>query len=101
MDQLQPRHAGPRGVRRGDLGTRDLGETTATAATGTRGVPPSSGGGPMQEGHVPVLAEEVVAMLAAAPGSLQIDATVGGGGHAERILAATDPDGRLLGLDAD
>ena len=40
-------------------------------------------------------------MLAAAPGSLQIDATVGGGGHAERILAATDPDGRLLGLDAD
>jgi 16S rRNA (cytosine1402-N4)-methyltransferase len=40
-------------------------------------------------------------MLAAAPGSLQIDATVGGGGHTERILAATDPDGRLLGLDAD
>ena len=40
-------------------------------------------------------------MLAPAPGSLQIDATVGGGGHTERILAATDPDGRLLGLDAD
>ena len=48
-----------------------------------------------------VLAEEVVTMLAPAPGSLQIDATVGGGGHAERILEATDPDGRLLGLDAD
>ncbi len=55
----------------------------------------------MKEGHQPVLVEEVVTMLAAAPGSLQIDATVGGGGHAERILAATDPDGRLLGLDAD
>jgi 16S rRNA (cytosine1402-N4)-methyltransferase len=55
----------------------------------------------MKEGHLPVLAEEVVTMLAAAPGSLQIDATVGGGGHAERILAATDPGGRLLGLDAD
>ena len=40
-------------------------------------------------------------MLAPAPGSLQIDATVGGGGHTERILEATDPDGRLLGLDAD
>ena len=50
---------------------------------------------------MPVLVDEVVSMLAAAPGSLQIDATVGGGGHAERILAATDPDGRLLGLDAD
>jgi 16S rRNA (cytosine1402-N4)-methyltransferase len=44
---------------------------------------------------------EVVAMLAARPGTLHIDATVGGGGHAERILAASDPDGRLLGLDAD
>jgi 16S rRNA (cytosine1402-N4)-methyltransferase len=55
----------------------------------------------MKDGHQPVLAEEVVTMLAAAPGSLQIDATLGGGGHAERILAATDPDGRLLGLDAD
>ena len=40
-------------------------------------------------------------MLAPAPGSLQIDATLGGGGHTERILEATNPDGRLLGLDAD
>jgi 16S rRNA (cytosine1402-N4)-methyltransferase len=55
----------------------------------------------MELGHLPVLAEEVVEMLAPAPGSLQIDATVGGGGHTERILEATDPDGRLLGLDAD
>jgi 16S rRNA (cytosine1402-N4)-methyltransferase len=45
--------------------------------------------------------DEVVTMLAPAPGSLQVDATLGGGGHAERILAATSPDGRLLGLDAD
>jgi 16S rRNA (cytosine1402-N4)-methyltransferase len=55
----------------------------------------------MTDGHVPVLADEVVTMLAPAPGSLQIDATVGGGGHTERILGASDPDGRLLGLDAD
>src|SRR5437773_12413977 len=55
----------------------------------------------MEEGHLPVLAEEVVEMLAPAPGSLQIDAPVGGGGHTVRILEATDPDGRLLGLDAD
>jgi len=40
-------------------------------------------------------------MLAPAPGSLQIDATLGGGGHTERILEASSPDGRLLGLDAD
>ena len=55
----------------------------------------------MKEGHLPVLAEEVLEMLQPRPGSLQIDATVGGGGHTERILEATNPDGRLLGLDAD
>src|SRR6476660_8367013 len=54
-----------------------------------------------EAGHLPVLVDEVIEMLAPAPGSLQIDATVGGGGHTERILEATDPDGRLLGLDAD
>ena len=51
--------------------------------------------------HVPVLLDEVVAMLAPAAGSQHVDATLGGGGHAERILQASDPDGRLLGLDAD
>jgi 16S rRNA (cytosine1402-N4)-methyltransferase len=55
----------------------------------------------MEVGHIPVLADEVLSMLAPAPGSLHIDATLGGGGHTERILEATDPDGRLLGLDAD
>jgi 16S rRNA (cytosine1402-N4)-methyltransferase len=51
--------------------------------------------------HVPVLADEVLAMLAPAAGGRHVDATVGGGGHAERILDASEPDGRLLGLDAD
>src|SRR6476620_4138397 len=55
----------------------------------------------MEEGHLPVLADEVIEMLAPAPGSLHIDATLGGGGHTERILEAARPDGRLLGLDAD
>ena len=55
----------------------------------------------MHEGHLPVLANEVIEMLAPAPGSLQIDTTLGGGGHTERILEAANPDGRLLGLDAD
>jgi 16S rRNA (cytosine1402-N4)-methyltransferase len=55
----------------------------------------------MEEGHLPVMVEEVLDSLAPAPGSFQIDATVGGGGHALRILEASKPDGRLLGLDAD
>ena len=55
----------------------------------------------MQEGHLPVMPTEVLEALAPAAGSLQIDATVGGGGHTERILEAANPDGRVLGLDAD
>jgi 16S rRNA (cytosine1402-N4)-methyltransferase len=55
----------------------------------------------MQEGHLPVMPAEVLETLAPAAGSLQIDATVGGGGHTERILEAASPDGRVLGLDAD
>ncbi len=55
----------------------------------------------MQEGHLPVMPVEVLETLAPSAGSLQIDATVGGGGHTERILEAATPDGRVLGLDAD
>ncbi|MEP7157989.1 MAG: 16S rRNA (cytosine(1402)-N(4))-methyltransferase RsmH [Chloroflexota bacterium] len=55
----------------------------------------------MEEGHLPVMVEEVLESLSPAPGSFQVDATVGGGGHSRRILEATSPDGRLLGLDAD
>src|SRR5882672_9406313 len=68
---------------------------------GPRGIRSTAMATETEEGHLPVLVEEVLAMLAPAPGSLQIDATVGGGGHTERILEASDPDGRLLGLDAD
>ena len=55
----------------------------------------------MEDGHLPVLVQEVMTMLAPASGSLQVDATLGGGGHAQRILEASSPNGRLLGLDAD
>ena len=55
----------------------------------------------MGEGHLPVLVDEVLASLEPATGSSIADCTVGGGGHAERLLEASSPDGRLLGLDAD
>jgi 16S rRNA (cytosine1402-N4)-methyltransferase len=51
--------------------------------------------------HVPILVEEVLAILAPRPGERGVDATLGWGGHAERLLAALAPGGRLLGLDAD
>ncbi len=55
----------------------------------------------MGEGHQPVLVDEVLASLALRAGGSIVDCTVGGGGHAERLLEAVSPDGRLLGLDAD
>jgi 16S rRNA (cytosine1402-N4)-methyltransferase len=62
---------------------------------------PLEGGAEQEVRHLPVMAGEVVEILAPRSGSLQIDATLGGAGHAERILDASSPEGRLFGLDAD
>ena len=51
--------------------------------------------------HVPVLADEVVDGLMAAPGKRFVDCTVGLGGHAAAILEKTSSSGSLLGIDAD
>src|SRR5215218_4605090 len=51
--------------------------------------------------HATVLAEEAVAFLAPRAGGVYCDATLGGGGHAERILEASAPDGKLIGIDRD
>ena len=51
--------------------------------------------------HLPVLLDEVIHALALKPGGKYIDGTLGAGGHAEALLNATAPNGKLLGLDGD
>lgn len=51
--------------------------------------------------HQPVLYQEVLDALAPQTGKSYLDGTVGAGGHAEGILLASAPQGKLLGLDLD
>jgi len=51
--------------------------------------------------HVPIMVEEILEVLAPAPGERAVDATLGWGGHAERLLQRLTPGGQLLGLDTD
>src|SRR6478752_5338895 len=50
--------------------------------------------------HLPVMAAEVTDLLTPVPTGLVVDATVGGGGHAQLLLTAR-PDLHLLGIDRD
>ena len=51
--------------------------------------------------HLPVMIEECLAALVLAPGRIGVDATLGYGGHALRILEQISPKGKLIGLDVD
>jgi len=50
-------------------------------------------------GHLPVLLNEVVTLLAPKDGEHYVDGTFGGGGYARAILEAADC--RVLGIDRD
>ncbi len=51
-------------------------------------------------GHEPVLIEEVVSLLAPAPGETLLDCTLGRGGHAAAIGTSTNGV-TVVGLDLD
>ena len=50
--------------------------------------------------HEPVLASEIVELFASLPAGVVVDATLGGGGHADALLNAA-PQLRVLGVDRD
>ena len=53
-----------------------------------------------QFSHQPVMLSEVVDVLSDVPDGVVVDATVGGGGHSEALLAS-NPNLQVVGLDCD
>jgi 16S rRNA (cytosine1402-N4)-methyltransferase len=51
--------------------------------------------------HIPVMKEEVVALLRPQVGVRFLDGTLGGGGHALALLESSAPESMLLGMDRD
>jgi 16S rRNA (cytosine1402-N4)-methyltransferase len=51
--------------------------------------------------HLPVLAPELVSLLAPEPGQTAVDCTFGAGGHARRVAELLGPEGTLIGIDRD
>ena len=51
--------------------------------------------------HIPVLVGEVVLALRPQANGVYVDATLGEGGHAEALLRASVPSGRVIGIDRD
>ncbi len=93
--------------------------TALAAAIGTRpifgrasGLPPGAAIDPPAESwradtasapahHTPVMAAETVALLAARPGGVYLDGTLGEGGHTLALLERARPDGVVIGIDRD
>lgn len=55
----------------------------------------------MEYRHTPVLLAEVTQQLSPHPGSIIVDCTLGGAGHAKRLLDLVVPGGILVGIDQD
>jgi 16S rRNA (cytosine1402-N4)-methyltransferase len=55
----------------------------------------------MEYRHSPVLLAEVLQQLRLQPGSIAVDCTLGGAGHARRIADSIAPTGTLVGIDQD
>ena len=51
--------------------------------------------------HLPIMVDEVLRCLQPEPGDIAVDCTLGGGGHAQAMLARIQPGGRLIGIDVD
>src|SRR5579864_4713887 len=56
---------------------------------------------PEARGHRPVLLHQLIESLQPHPGQTAVDATLGGGGVTEALLASVEPGGRVIAVDRD
>jgi 16S rRNA (cytosine1402-N4)-methyltransferase len=118
LPRLTPLQSGQAAVARHDVhiervwpmrspSTGELGESSSAFSRSDRGGTPPARHVPV-EGlrmnqafpHEPVMATEVTDLLGQVPSGLVLDATLGGAGHARRLLEA-HPGITLLGIDRD
>ena len=62
---------------------------------------PRPGGAIEPMSHDPVLAPELVSLLAPEPGQTAVDCTFGGGGHARQVAEHLGAEGTLIAIDRD
>lgn len=92
-------HTRLREARSPELARRRRGGRPSSRA----GAPPA-GAGPSAAGagsHTPVLASELLELLAPLPGQTAIDCTFGDGGHARLVAERLGPGGTLVAIDRD
>jgi 16S rRNA (cytosine1402-N4)-methyltransferase len=51
--------------------------------------------------HRPIMVAEILEALRPGPGEIAVDCTLGYGGHSRELLTRIQPEGRLIGIDAD
>src|SRR5205823_11055060 len=72
---------------------------TVAGMTAARDATP--GGAPDEPAHRPVLLHPLIESLQARPGSVAVDATLGGGGVTSALLDHVQPGGLVLAVDRD
>jgi 16S rRNA (cytosine1402-N4)-methyltransferase len=75
--------------------------SAASRSLGGRELPAAGTSGAGARAHTPVLADELLALLAPQPGQTVIDCTFGDGGHARLVAERLGSHGTLIAIDRD
>jgi 16S rRNA (cytosine1402-N4)-methyltransferase len=91
----------PGGQARPELARRRRATGAGSRAGRARRISGPARGEVAAGGHTPVLAEELLELIAPQPGQTAIDCTFGDGGHARMVAERLGPAGTLVAIDRD